>query len=773
MDKRQHRIEVIYKQHKDHIYNYIYRMCNDPQLAMDVVQQTFVKVLSKPKVLDVEHLKAYLFTIARNKLHDEWKQKTPVSLDGDDVTVNEFEADSADAADLSLEKQASKSAVVNAIKLLPYNLRELMLLRYTEDLSIAEISDITKRTLTDIKVSLHRARLKFEEKLTAQMYSKVAIARDRCKQLTELLLPYGGNNIPEQQLAAISKHIVKCDSCTKDTAEMKRERQLFTGLPLIPFPIGIDEMLTLLPPSSVSTSEATPSSDNIASTKTNNEPAVTVSTVEKSITTKVVVSTAAIAVLVGSISLFLNTENSPSSTVAPLAQQTSTKSPPPKTKTVSNRNTGSVNLQAKFRNVGKNSPLGADTKWNIYLDSAVKNLSNNKVTDTKTGHSVSFNLVPGKYVAIASLGNVEQKTQFKINKQQTTENALEFDVGLLAIQAVQTSNNNIDVDAIDWNITGSQTSQHTGNKSLYLPPGDYRAVATYPDNLEKIIDLHIISGKKTTINKTLFEYTKVTFNASLQGQAAQTGKIAADELAWTLHRKQADSFTLVGKKYSHQNMYNIESGNYRMQVQLGESVIASKEFTVNSKQSTHDINFKLKAGLLKLAIDLPRANTVLSNDVSWTIYTEKNKKLPIVFSRNNLNPKIYLAEGVYRVTAKAGINASVTRTIRIQSGRTSIPKLFTFELAALQLEAMSELKQTKIDNNIQWLLEQHSEGKGYAELTTLEQSQPKLVLMPGRYRVTAVYANRFKQTYEFTVNTGDIKQYTMLINDDPRPKAWR
>jgi len=768
MDKVQHRIEAIYKQHKDHIYNYIYRMCNDPQLAMDVVQQTFVKVLSKPEVLEVEHLKAYLFTIARNKLHDEWKQKTTVSLDGDDVTVNEIEADSADAADLSLEKQASKSAVVNAIKLLPYNLRELMLLRYTEDLSIAEIADVTKRTLTDIKVSLHRARLKFEEKLTAQMYSKIAIARDRCKQLTELLLPYGGNNIPEQQLAAISKHIVKCDLCAKDTAEMKRSRQLFTGLPLIPFPIGFDEMLKLLPPTSVTAPETTPTVENVSTAKTSSDSSTVMSTVEKSITTKAVVSTAAVAVLVGSLGLFLNTEKSPSTSVAPLAQQTSTTPPPPKT--IANKNTGTVKLKATFKNTGLNSSLGADIKWDIYADANGNNVSINKVADSKTGGNVNFDLIPGKYVAIARLGQVEQKAQFEITKQQTTEDSLQFDVGLLAIQAVQANDNNIDVDAIDWNITGRQSSQHTGNKSIYLPPGDYRAVATYRDNLKKVIDLNISSGKETAINKTLFKYTRVTFNAGLLGQ---TGKISADELGWTLHHKQADVFTLVGKKDSKQNTYNIVSGNYRMQVRLGELMISTKEFSVNSKQSTQNINFQLKAGHLKLAMEFTGNNPVLSSAISWAIHTDKNKKSKLVYSNNNVNPKMYLAEGVYRVTATAGINARVTRTIRIKSGQTFTPKPFTFELAALQLDARSELKQAKIDNNIQWLLEQHSEGKGYATLATLEQPQPKLVLMPGRYRVTAVYANRFKQTYEFTVSTGDIKQYTMLINDDTRPKAWR
>jgi len=74
-------IECLYRDHKDHIYNFLARMANDPELALDITQQTFVKALSDKNIHQVENPKAWLFTIARNTLYNEFKRKKATSLD--------------------------------------------------------------------------------------------------------------------------------------------------------------------------------------------------------------------------------------------------------------------------------------------------------------------------------------------------------------------------------------------------------------------------------------------------------------------------------------------------------------------------------------------------------------------------------------------------------------------------------------------------------------------------------------------------------------------
>lgn len=237
-------VEAIYREHKDHLYNYIQRMCNDPELSHDIVQSVFIKLLSDPKISAVEYQKAYLFTIARNALFDEMKRKKPVYFEDSEQAQ---EAAVIDDSEMSLQEQTEEAvltmAIDKAIGNMPEKFRELMLLRYTEDLSIQEIAEITERNLSDIKVNLHRARLAFENRFTATMYSKVAASRKRCDILVGMIAPYGDSDIPMPEIPKIEKHIAQCVSCNEDATTMKRRRELFALLPILIAPSLWDDIM--------------------------------------------------------------------------------------------------------------------------------------------------------------------------------------------------------------------------------------------------------------------------------------------------------------------------------------------------------------------------------------------------------------------------------------------------------------------------------------------------------------------------------------------------
>ncbi|HED35172.1 MAG TPA: sigma-70 family RNA polymerase sigma factor [Gammaproteobacteria bacterium] len=236
-------IESLYRDHKDHIYNFLARMADDPDLALDVTQQTFVKALSDKNIHRVENPKAWLFTIARNTLYNEFKRKKATSLDAL-VENDNFEAiDNSEGVQDKAEVKDIQVKVEKSIRRMPAKTKELMILRYTEDLSIKEISHITGRTLSDVKVNLHRARIKFETSFTSEMYARVAIARDQCDTLTTLLTPYIDSDIPEQDLQRVDKHITGCKICHEDTEQLKRSRTLFNFAALLSAPYILDRMM--------------------------------------------------------------------------------------------------------------------------------------------------------------------------------------------------------------------------------------------------------------------------------------------------------------------------------------------------------------------------------------------------------------------------------------------------------------------------------------------------------------------------------------------------
>jgi RNA polymerase sigma-70 factor (ECF subfamily) len=237
-------LERLYRDYKDHVFNYIARLANDRELARDVTQQAFLKALADPAVVNLESPKAYLFTVARNTLYDEWKRKKEQPLaEGEEERVHEIPDDPMETPHERVASEELRSKVEAAIGLMRPKYRELMLLRYGEDLSIEEIAQVTGRGLSDVKVNLHRARLAFDKDFTALMYSRVARARGKCEELTTLLAPFEERELPAEQIKVVDQHLVSCKLCADDAGAMKKRRELFIALPLLPAPLALDQAI--------------------------------------------------------------------------------------------------------------------------------------------------------------------------------------------------------------------------------------------------------------------------------------------------------------------------------------------------------------------------------------------------------------------------------------------------------------------------------------------------------------------------------------------------
>lgn len=237
-------IERLYLDHKDHIYNFIARMTNDPDLALDITQQTFVKALGDKNITQINNPKAYLFTIARNTVYNEFKRKKASSLETIEENTGFETVDETEGVQQATEVSDLQRKVEQTINRMPTKVRELMILRYTEDLSIKEIATVTGRTLSDVKVNLHRARIKFESAFSHEMYAKVAVSRDQCDTLTSLLAPHSQSEIPEQHLQLVDKHIRSCKVCSDDVEQLKRSKVLFNLAALISAPYILDKMMS-------------------------------------------------------------------------------------------------------------------------------------------------------------------------------------------------------------------------------------------------------------------------------------------------------------------------------------------------------------------------------------------------------------------------------------------------------------------------------------------------------------------------------------------------
>ena len=146
-----------YKRQKDKLFSYLIRVTGDYYLSMDIVQESFLRCFDKYKDKTVNA--SLLYTIARNVLIDlSRKDKRKAELEEDVVDQT---ADQEN--DLRVKQEYRK--VLSAMNKLEKDEREILSLALTEDLKYREIALIVGINEGNVKIKVHRARLKLRELL--------------------------------------------------------------------------------------------------------------------------------------------------------------------------------------------------------------------------------------------------------------------------------------------------------------------------------------------------------------------------------------------------------------------------------------------------------------------------------------------------------------------------------------------------------------------------------------------------------------------------------
>jgi RNA polymerase sigma-70 factor (ECF subfamily) len=151
------------------VFSLVYRMVRDRELAEDLTQDTFVKVLSHiDKYRPEFKFSSWLFKIANNVAIDHLRKRQldVISMDGaaHAATSSEIEATSFDVAvrqESALEEMEAKElggAIERAIARLRPEYRSCIMLRHVEGRSYEEIAATLDLPLGTVKTYIHRAR---------------------------------------------------------------------------------------------------------------------------------------------------------------------------------------------------------------------------------------------------------------------------------------------------------------------------------------------------------------------------------------------------------------------------------------------------------------------------------------------------------------------------------------------------------------------------------------------------------------------------------------
>lgn len=159
-----------YDQYADKLFRYCLFRVYDREQAKELTQQVFLKTweyLGKGNSVDTPQ--AFLYRIATNLIIDEKEKKQPISLD--ELVDNGTEPASTDEKRI-MEMNIDARYIIERIDELDPLYKEVLMLRYVDDLGPKDIAHILGETQNVISVRLHRGKAQLKELLKKHKHTK-------------------------------------------------------------------------------------------------------------------------------------------------------------------------------------------------------------------------------------------------------------------------------------------------------------------------------------------------------------------------------------------------------------------------------------------------------------------------------------------------------------------------------------------------------------------------------------------------------------------------
>ena len=153
--------------HQDRLFRYLLRLAGDEAVAEDLFQQTWLQVAERIGRYDRSRPFApWLFAVARNLALDHLRRRRPESLDEQPEPEAPATPDADPFARAVARQQGARLADAVA-GLAPLD-REVLSLRFEEDLALPELAARLAVPLPTAKARLYRALARLRERLLAR-----------------------------------------------------------------------------------------------------------------------------------------------------------------------------------------------------------------------------------------------------------------------------------------------------------------------------------------------------------------------------------------------------------------------------------------------------------------------------------------------------------------------------------------------------------------------------------------------------------------------------
>lgn len=240
-------LEELLLRHQAQVYRFGMKMCRDPEVAKDVLQETLLAMARGFRDFrGASSISTWLYTIARSfcikqRRKSRFAPEEERSLDGDAAREVAALTDPTQSPDDALAAKQVEQALERGIAALEPMYREVLLLRDVEGLTAPEVAQVLGVSVQTVKSRLHRARLSVREHVAPLLGTlDASAAPGTCPDVLSLFSQHIEGEISSEVCAEMERHLEACGRCRGTCDSLKRTLALcHTALPKVDVPSAV------------------------------------------------------------------------------------------------------------------------------------------------------------------------------------------------------------------------------------------------------------------------------------------------------------------------------------------------------------------------------------------------------------------------------------------------------------------------------------------------------------------------------------------------------
>ena len=222
------------------VYSFSMKVCGHPQDAEDTMQEVLLKSIPHLSKFDSPRaLAVWLYKVARNRCISN--RRADKNSTAKNISLDELMPGDRELAELLSKTPGPEAAALNresaehlrqAVLAVPAIYRMVLVLHDMEELSTAEVAQITGLREGTVRVRLHRARLLVRRYLadlakgvapgSLVLHAAAEVARpQRCRHLFAALSDYMDGVVDDAVCEEMDRHIHQCEPCQAFLASLK------------------------------------------------------------------------------------------------------------------------------------------------------------------------------------------------------------------------------------------------------------------------------------------------------------------------------------------------------------------------------------------------------------------------------------------------------------------------------------------------------------------------------------------------------------------------